>query len=382
VGGDDTHRTIGAIWRIESPKVIARLSRLLGDVGVAEDVARDAFVAALKRWPKVGIPDNPGAWLMTTARYLAIDLMRRRDKRDEKYAELGVTTDRVHVDFDTAVNDDVGDDLLGLIFMACHPVLPNEARVALTLRLLGGLSTAEIARGYLVSETTVAQRIVRAKRTLAATGVRFELPDATERATRLASVLEVIYLVFNEGYTATAGDDWMRSELCAEAMRLGADQYVVWPQRRREMVARLRAVLPRANGYDPEAFNHQPFQVGDLHLDPRGYIASLAGRRIQLTPREFELLQTLVLHAGRPVSKPALAAHVWGADYDMTTRRLEHNIARVRRKLQANGGGTRVVSERGVGWRYQALAQRARPNTTKTQPAPSSHAVDSTAVDA
>lgn len=221
MGGDETRRTIGAIWRIESPKVIARLARLLGDVGVAEDVAQDAFVAALKRWPDAGIPDNPGAWLTTTARYLAIDLMRRRDKSDEKYAALGVPTDRVDVDFDAAVADDVRDDLLGLIFMACHPVLPNEARVALTLRLLGGLTTAEIARAYLVPEPTVAQRIVRAKRTLAATRVRFELPDATERAARLASVLEVIYLVFNEGYTATAGDDWMRTELCAEAMRLG-----------------------------------------------------------------------------------------------------------------------------------------------------------------
>jgi RNA polymerase sigma-70 factor, ECF subfamily len=221
VGGDETRRTIGAIWRIESPKVTARLLRLLGDVGVAEDVAQDAFVAALKRWPNAGIPDNPGAWLMMTARYLAIDLIRRRDLSNEKHAALGVPIDRVDIDLDAAVADDVRDDLLGLIFMACHPVLPNDARVALTLRLLGGLTTEEIARAYLVPAPTVAQRIVRAKRTLAATGVRFELPDATERAARLASVLEVIYLVFNEGYTATAGDDWMRTELCAEAMRLG-----------------------------------------------------------------------------------------------------------------------------------------------------------------
>ena len=221
MGGDETRRTIGAIWRIESPKVTARLVRLLGDVSVAEDVAQDAFVAALKRWPVTGIPDNPGAWLMTTARYLAIDLIRRRDSGNEKHAALGVATDRVDVDFDAGVADDVRDDLLGLIFMACHPVLPSDARVALTLRLLGGLTTEEIARAYLVPAPTVAQRIVRAKRTLAATGVRFELPDATERAARLTSVLEVIYLVFNEGYAATAGDDWMRIELCAEAMRLG-----------------------------------------------------------------------------------------------------------------------------------------------------------------
>lgn len=220
-GSDEPARVIDAIWRIESRKVIARLTRLVGDVGVAEDLAQDAFVAALKRWPRSGVPDNPGAWLMATARYLAVDHLRRRYLGDAKLARSEPRPDRVTVDFDGVLDDDLGDDLLGLIFMACHPVLSPDARVALTLRLLGGLRTDEIARAYLVPEATVAQRIVRAKRTLAAANVRFELPGPDERADRLASVLEVIYLVFNEGYTATSGDDWMRIELCSEAMRLG-----------------------------------------------------------------------------------------------------------------------------------------------------------------
>jgi RNA polymerase sigma-70 factor (ECF subfamily) len=216
----DTTRAIEAVWRIESAKLIARVTRLVGDIGTAEDIAQDAFVAALKRWPQSGVPDNPGAWLMATARFLAIDTIRRRDRLAEKQATLAPRSDSVTVDY-LAATDDIGDDLLGLMFMACHPVLSSEARVTLTLRLLGGLTTAEIARAFLVAETTIAQRIVRAKRTLAATHVRFELPDRSERSTRLDSVREVIYLVFNEGYAAAAGDNWMRTELCAEAMRLG-----------------------------------------------------------------------------------------------------------------------------------------------------------------
>jgi len=214
-------RSIDAIWRIESPKVVARLTRLVGDVGTAEDLAQDTFLAALRRWPQSGVPDNPGAWLMATARHLAIDHLRRRDRGAAKLAQVGVSPDRVEVDFDADLDDDVGDDLLGLIFIACHPVLSPEARAALTLRLLGGLRTDEIARAYLISEATAAQRIVRAKRTLAATQVRFELPDAAARRERLPSVLEVVYLIYNEGYAASSGDDWMRAELCHEAMRLG-----------------------------------------------------------------------------------------------------------------------------------------------------------------
>jgi RNA polymerase sigma factor (sigma-70 family) len=211
---------IAAIWRIEAPKIIARLTRLVGDVAAAEDLAQDAFVAALKRWPESGVPDNPGAWLMATSRYLAIDYVRRKDRGAEKLAQIGRPSDAVEVDFDAAV-EDVGDDLLALMFMACHPVLSADARVTLTLRLLGGLRTDEIARAYVVPEATAAQRIVRAKRALAVANVRFEIPGPNERAARLASVLEVIYFVFNEGYAATSGDDWMRVELCNEAMRLG-----------------------------------------------------------------------------------------------------------------------------------------------------------------
>jgi RNA polymerase sigma factor (sigma-70 family) len=221
----DTHRAIDAVWRIESPRVVAGLARIVRDVGLAEDLAQDALVAALEQWPKAGIPDNPGAWLMATAKHRAIDLVRRQSLFERKRAELGYEIEIDHhlaaPDLDAALDDDVNDDLLRLIFTACHPILAAEARVALTLRLLGGLTTGEIARAFLVTESTIAQRIVRAKRTLAEKRVPFELPRGSERDVRLASVLEVIYLVFNEGYSATAGDDWMRPALCEEALRLG-----------------------------------------------------------------------------------------------------------------------------------------------------------------
>ena len=221
----DTHRTIDAVWRIESARLIAGLARLVGDVGVAEDLAQDALVAALERWPETGIPDNPGAWLMATAKHRAIDLLRRRTLLDRKHEELGhelqARQDAAVPDLDAALDDPVGDDLLRLMFTACHPVLSTEARVALTLRLLGGLTTEEIARAFLVPAPTVAQRIVRAKRALADAGVPFEVPRGAELAARLSSVLEVIYLIFNEGYAATAGDDWMRPALCDDALRLG-----------------------------------------------------------------------------------------------------------------------------------------------------------------
>jgi RNA polymerase sigma factor (sigma-70 family) len=221
----NTHRAIDAVWKIESAKLIASLARIVGDVGVAEDLAQDALVAALERWPESGVPDNPGAWLMATAKHRAIDLLRRRTLLERKHAELGheleARQELAVPDLDAAIDDHVGDDLLRLMFTACHPVLATEARVALTLRLLGGLTTAEIARAFLVSEPTVAQRIVRAKRTLAEARVPFEVPRGAELAARLASVLEVLYLVFNEGYAATAGDDWMRPTLCDDALRLG-----------------------------------------------------------------------------------------------------------------------------------------------------------------
>ena len=221
----DTHRSIEAIWRIESARIIAGLARMLRDVGLAEELAQDALVTALEQWPQTGVPDNPGAWLMTTAKHRAIDRLRRRQLMERKHEEIARELESEQADamphFDAMLDDDIGDDLLRLIFTACHPALPAESRVALTLRLLGGLSTAEIARAFLQPEPTVAQRIVRAKRTLAEKQVPFEVPRGEELAERLDAVLGVIYLVFNEGYTATAGDDWMRPALCEEALRLG-----------------------------------------------------------------------------------------------------------------------------------------------------------------
>jgi RNA polymerase sigma factor (sigma-70 family) len=221
----DTHRTIDAVWRIESARIIAKLARMVRDVGLAEELAQDALVAALENWPESGIPDNPGAWLMATAKNRALDHFRRNKLLERKHEQLGheleLQQEMAEPDLDAAINDDVGDDLLRLMFTACHPVLSTEARVALTLRLLGGLTTDEIARAFLVPEPTIAQRIVRAKRTLAEARIPFEVPRGDELVARLASVLEVIYLVFNEGYSATAGEDWMRPALCQDALRLG-----------------------------------------------------------------------------------------------------------------------------------------------------------------
>ena len=219
----EAHRAIEAIWRIESARLIAGLARVVGDIGTAEELAQDALVSALEQWPVEGVPERPGAWLMGTAKHRAIDLIRRRKTLERKHEEIGRDAERAQegLDLDATAGEEVGDDLLGLIFMACHPILAKEARVALTLRVLGGLTTEEIARGFLVPVSTIAQRIVRAKRTLAEAHVRFEVPNGAERLTRLASVLEVIYLIFNEGYSATAGRDWVRPALCEEALRLG-----------------------------------------------------------------------------------------------------------------------------------------------------------------
>jgi RNA polymerase sigma factor (sigma-70 family) len=221
----DTHRTIDAVWRIESARLIAGLARMLRDVGLAEELAQDALVVALEQWPQSGVPDNPGAWLMTTAKHRAIDRLRRSKLLERKHAqlmhELEAEQEQQVSAVEASLDDPIGDDLLRLMFTACHPVLAVEARVALTLRLLGGLTTEEIARAFLVSESTIAQRIVRAKRSLAKAEVPYEVPRGDELAARLSSVLGVIYLVFNEGYAATAGDDWMRPGLCEEALRLG-----------------------------------------------------------------------------------------------------------------------------------------------------------------
>jgi len=241
MSASEVRQTIEAVWRIESPKLIARLARIVRDVGRAEELAQDAMVAALEQWPDSGIPQNPGAWLMATAKHRAIDVVRRSRRQEEKHAELGRIQESSQQEdaltqVDDSLDDQIGDDLLRLVFTACHPVLSTEARVALTLRLLGGLTTAEIARAFLVPEPTIAQRIVRAKRTLQEAEVPFEAPRGQELSERLASVLEVIYLVFNEGYTATAGDDWMRPALCDDALRLG------------RMVAELAPLEPEVHG--------------------------------------------------------------------------------------------------------------------------------------
>ena len=221
----DTHRAIDAVWRIEAPRLIASLARIVRDVGLAEDLAQDALVAALQQWPDEGIPEKPAAWLMATATHRAIDLLRRGTLIERKHEELGRAYDdrqeRSVSDLDAAIDDEIGDDLLRLIFVSCHPILSLEARVALTLRLLGGRTTDEIARAFLLPEPTIAQRIVRAKRALAAARVPFEVPRKAELRERLAAVLQVIYLIFNEGYTATAGEEWMRPGLAEDALRLG-----------------------------------------------------------------------------------------------------------------------------------------------------------------
>jgi RNA polymerase sigma-70 factor, ECF subfamily len=225
VPASEVHRAIDAVWRIESARVIAGLARFVGDVATAEDLAQDALLAALEQWPESGVPDNPGAWLTAVGKRRAIDMFRRADRVARKHEELGhdLVAARAHggTDIDEAIDDPVGDDLLRLVFTACHPVLSMEARAALTLRLLGGLTTDEIARAFLVPAATIAQRIVRAKRTLARARVPFEVPRGPDLAGRVSSVLEVIYLIFNEGYAATAGDDWLRPALCEDALRLG-----------------------------------------------------------------------------------------------------------------------------------------------------------------
>jgi RNA polymerase sigma-70 factor (ECF subfamily) len=224
VTATDIHRTVDAVWRIEAPRLIAGLTRIVRDIALAEDLAHDALVAALEQWPESGVPENPGAWLMATAKHRAMDHFRRNTRLERKHEELGRelgAKEMAMPDLDSALDDDIGDDLLRLVFVSCHPVLSTEAQVALTLRLLGGLTTEEIARAFLVPEPTIAQRIVRAKRTLADKRVPFEVPRGSELAARLSSVLGVIYLIFNEGYSATAGDDWMRPALCEDALRLG-----------------------------------------------------------------------------------------------------------------------------------------------------------------
>jgi RNA polymerase sigma factor (sigma-70 family) len=280
-----THQAIAAVWRIESARIVAGVAHLVRDIGLAEELAQDALVAALEHWPTAGVPDNPGAWLMATAKNRALDRLRRNKLLERKLEELGhdleareaLTTPDFVDALDAARQDDIGDDLLRLIFTACHPVLSTEARVALTLKLLGGLSTHEIARAFLVPEPTIAQRIVRAKRTLSEARVPFEVPRAAALVERLASVLEVVYLVFNEGYTATAGDDWMRPALTDEALRLG------------RMLAELAPEQPEALGL---------LALMELQSSRAGARVDTAGRPVLLLEQERARWDRLLIRRG------------------------------------------------------------------------------------
>jgi len=301
--GPDTHRAIDAVWRMESPKLIAALTRVVRDVAIAEDLAQDALVAALEQWPAEGIPRNPGAWLMAAAKHRAIDFFRRGRMLDEKHAEIGRDlreAQQLAPDFDAALDDQVGDDLLRLMFISCHPVLSIEARVALTLRLLGGLTTDEIARAFLLPEPTIAQRIVRAKRTLTKERVPFEVPQGPELDARLSSVLGVIYLIFNEGYTATSGNDWTRPSLCEEALRLGRVMAELAPQEAEVhglaalmeiQASRLRARVD-ASG-EPILLLDQNRALWDRLLIQRGLTAIARAERLGL-PRGPYLLQASI----------------------------------------------------------------------------------------
>jgi RNA polymerase sigma factor (sigma-70 family) len=297
VKATDIHRTIDAVWRIEAAKVIARISRLVRDVGLAEELAQDALLAALEQWPRSGIPDNPGAWLTTAAKNRAIDLIRRNKLLERKHDELGYELEleqETSTAVEQAADDRIGDDLLSLIFTACHPVLSTDARVALTLRLLGGLTTDEIARAFLVSEPTIAQRIVRAKRTLGDAKVPFEVPRGEELAQRLASVLEVIYLVFNEGYTATAGDTWMRPALCEDALRLGRILAELMPEEPEvhglvalmEIQASRTAARVSATG-EPILLPDQNRALWDQLLIRRGLAALERAQRLSKAPSPY-----------------------------------------------------------------------------------------------
>src|SRR5678815_2873844 len=314
---DDTiHRTIDAVWRIESARLIASLVRMVRDLGLAEELAQDALVAALERWPEDGVPDNPGAWLMATARHRAIDRLRRSKLIQGKHDELAYALEHQQHDADakveTSLDDPIGDDLLRLVFIACHPVLSTEAQVALTLRLLGGLATGEIARAFLVPEATIAQRIVRAKRTLAEEKVPFEVPRGAELAPRLASVLEVLYLVFNEGYSATAGDDWMRPQLCEDALRLGRILAELAPQEPEVhgLVALMEIQASRSRARvspsgDPILLLDQNRALWDQLLIHRGLAALLRAEKLRGAPGPYTLQASIAACHARALTAKA-----------------------------------------------------------------------------
>ncbi len=333
----ETQRAIEAVWRIESARLIAGLARIVGDLGLAEDLAQDALVIALERWPETGLPRKPGAWLMATAKHRAIDRIRRNVLAERTQAALGrdleIQQDLAAAASDgapaTAAADDIGDDLLRLIFTACHPVLSTDARVALTLRLLGGLTTAEIARACLVPEPTIAQRIVRAKRTLTEARVAFEVPDGAERAARLASVLEVIYLIFNEGYAATAGDDWVRPALCEDALRLG----------------RILAELMPA-----EAEVHGLVALLELQASRLRARVSPAGQPIRLNEQNRARWDQLLIRRGLA----ALArAEALGGEFGPYALQAAIAACHARARTPAETDWTRIAAL------YDALAQRA-----------------------
>ncbi len=296
----DTHRAIDAVWRIESARIIAGLARIVRDVGLAEELAQDALVIALERWPETGVPENPGAWLMATAKHRAIDRLRRSKLLERKHEELGRDLDArqalAAADFETSLDDEIGDDLLRLIFVSCHPVLSTEARISLTLRLLGGLTTDEIARAFLAPEPTIAQRIVRAKRSLTDANVPFEVPRGQELAARLSSVLEVIYLIFNEGYSATSGDDWMRPALCEDALRLGRILAELAPQEPEvhALVALMEIQASRAKARvsptgDPILLLEQNRSLWDQLLIHRGLTALDRAEKLSSSPGPYAL---------------------------------------------------------------------------------------------
>jgi RNA polymerase sigma factor (sigma-70 family) len=302
VTATDIHRAIDAVWRIEAPRLIAGLTRIVRDIGMAEDLAQDALVAALEQWPESGVPNNPGAWLMATAKHRAIDHFRRNTRLERKHEELGRelgAKEMAMPDLDSALDDDIGDDLLRLVFISCHPVLSTEAQVALTLRLIGGLTTEEIARAFLVPEPTIAQRIVRAKRTLADKRVPFDVPRGSELAARLSSVLGVIYLIFNEGYSATAGDDWMRPALCEDALRLGRILAGLAPQEPEVhgLVALMEIQASRARARsgpsgEPILLFDQNRAHWDQLLIQRGLSALAIAERLSATNPDFEKMGT------------------------------------------------------------------------------------------
>src|SRR5678815_1381649 len=312
----DTHRAIDAVWRIESAKLIAGLTRIVRDVGLAEDLAQDALLAALEQWPKSGVPDNPGAWLMAIGKRRAIDVMRRGPMMDRKHAEIGheleSSQESPEPELAEALDDHVGDDLLRLVFIACHPVLSTEARVALTLRLLGGLTTDEIARAFLVPESTIAQRIVRAKRTLSDKKVPFEVPRGAELAARVSSVLEVIYLIFNEGYSATSGDDWMRPQLCEDALRLGRIVAGLAPQEPEVhgLVALMEIQASRSRARvspsgDPILLLDQNRALWDQLLIHRGLAALLRAEKLRGAPGPYTLQASIAACHARALTAKA-----------------------------------------------------------------------------